>query len=69
MRNLVDDWKRGHKWVSTRLLVPAGALDGVAILMRSERPTCEPGLPHDLHMAAWVLLWGVLIGRFYKQKH
>lgn len=68
MRHLVDDWKRAHHWASLRLLVPAGAMDGLATYLRSSHSLCGQVLPHDLHLAAWALLWGVLVGRFVKQK-
>lgn len=68
MRNLVDDWKRAHHWLSLRLLIPAGSLDALAMYVRSTHPDCAQNLPHDLHLTAWALLWGTFIGRFVKQK-
>ena len=68
MRHLVDDWKRAHHWLSLRLLVPAGTLDGAAMYLRASHPLCGQSLPYDLHMAAWALLWGALVGRLVRQK-
>jgi hypothetical protein len=67
-RHLVEDWRRGHRWLSTRLLLPAGCLDGLSLVLREEAPRCAPGLPHGLQLAAWVLLWGVLVARFLRQR-